>query len=160
MTHHSRRAAGRGGQGVANIVVLYSTLSGNTREAAEHVAAGARLVPGAEVELMDAARLDLAVLESARGVAIGSPNYYSYPSGLIKHFFDLVLHRAAFRGKPYVTFSTHGGGGGVSSILENLAKGPGMKQVAPGVDVAGAPKGDDPKALRKLGQILATQSIG
>ena len=145
---------------MANIVILYSTLSGNTREAAEHVAAGARLVPGAEVDLMDAARLDLAALESARGIAIGSPNYYSYPSGLIKHFFDLILRLAPFRGKPYVAFSTHGGGGGVSSIIENLAKGPGMKQVAPGVDVAGAPRGDDLKTLRKLGQILATQAVG
>jgi multimeric flavodoxin WrbA len=143
---------------MAGIVVLYSTLGGHTREAAEHVAAGARLVPGAEVALMDAAALDLPALEAARGLAIGSPNYYSYPSGLIKHFFDLVLHRPPFRGKPYVAFSTHGGGGGVSGIIDELAKGPGMKRVAAGVDVAGAPAGEDPKALRKLGQTLATQA--
>jgi flavorubredoxin len=143
---------------VAHIIVLFSTISGNTRAAAEHVADGIRLVPGADATLMDAAAMDLASLEIASGLAIGSPNYYSYPAGLIKHFFDLVLHRSSFRGKPYAAFSTHGGGGGVSAIIAELAKGPGMKPVAPGVDVAGSPKGEDVKTLRKLGQVLAIQA--
>ena len=143
---------------MARIIVLYSTLGGNTRAAAEHVAAGARLVPAAEVTLMDAAALDMAALEAADGLAIGSPNYYSYPSGLIKHFFDLALGRAPLKGKRFVAFSTHGGGGGVSAIVEKLAQSAGMKAVAPPVDAAGAPKGDEVKAFRKLGQALAAQA--
>ena len=144
-------------QGV-KVVVLYSSLSGNTRAMAEHVAAGVRLAPGAEAVLMDAGALDMAAAEQADGIAIGSPNYYSYVSGLVKHFFDLAFQNAAFKGKPYVAFSTHGGGGGVSAILDRLAKSLGMKRVGEGLDILGAPGGDQVKACRKLGQVLATAS--
>jgi NAD(P)H dehydrogenase (quinone) len=140
---------------MARIVVLYSTLGGNTKEMAEHVASGARLVPEAEVTLMDAASLDLAALEGADGVAVGSPNYYSYPSGLVKHFFDRAFRRPAFKGKPYVAFSTHGGGGGVSATLDRLAGSLGMVKAADGLDVAGRPEGDQVKQCRRLGQVLA-----
>jgi NAD(P)H dehydrogenase (quinone) len=144
-------------QGV-KVVVLYSSLSGNTRAMAEHVAAGVRLVPGATARLMDAASPEMETLEKADGIAVGSPNYYSYPSGLVKHFFDLAFQNAAFKGKPYVAFSTHGGGGGVSAILDRLAKSLGMKRVGEGLDILGAPEGDQVKACRKLGQALATAS--
>jgi multimeric flavodoxin WrbA len=145
---------------MARIIVLYSTLGGNTRSMAEHVAAGARLVPGADVSLMDAATLDIAALEAADGIAIGAPNYFSYPSGLIKHFFDVAFQRAAFKGKPYVAFSTHGGGGGVSPILDKLSQAVGMKSAAAGLDVTGLPQGDQVKDCRRLGQALAVRASG
>ncbi len=140
---------------MARIVVLYSSLSGHTRTMAAHVADGARLVPGAEVALMDAADLDLAAVEAADGVAVGSPNYYSYPSGQVKHFFDVAFRRPAFKGKPYVGFSTHGGGGGISGVLDRLAESLGMERAAEGLDVAQEPQGDQVRACRKLGQTLA-----
>ena len=145
---------------MAKIVVLYSTLGGNTRAMAEHVAAGARLVPGAEVALMDAAAVEMGPLEAADGLAIGTPNYFSYPSGLVKNFFDLAHQRAAFKGKPYVAFSTHGGGGGVSAIVDRLAQSIGMERAAEGVDVMGAPQGDQVKHCRKLGQALGVRACG
>jgi flavorubredoxin len=143
---------------MAEIVVLFSTLGGNTRAMAEHVAAGARLVPGVQVTLMDAAALDLAALEAAGGIAIGAPNYFSYPSGLIKHFFDMAHQRAAFKGKPYVAFSTHGGGGGISQVIDKLSQAVGMKPAAAGLDVMGLPQGDQIKDCRKLGQALAVRA--
>lgn len=143
---------------MAEIIVLYSTLGGNTRAMAEHVAAGARLVPGVQVMLMDAAALDVAALEAAGGIAIGAPNYFSYPSGLIKHFFDMAHQRAAFKGKPYVAFSTHGGGGGISQVIDKLSQAVGMKPAAEGLDVMGLPQGDQIKDCRKLGQALAVRA--
>jgi len=143
---------------MARIVVLYSTLGGNTRQMAEHVAAGARLVPGAEVSLMDAASLAMDALEAADGLAIGAPNYFSYPSGLIKHFFDLAYQRVPFKGKPYVAFSTHGGGGGVSNVIDRLAQAVGMKPAAAGLDVMGKAQGDQVRDCRKLGQTLAVRA--
>jgi len=143
---------------MAEIVVLFSTLGGNTRAMAEHVAAGARLVPGVQVTLMDAAALDLAALEAAGGIAIGAPNYFSYPSGLIKHFYDVAHQRAAFKGKPYVAFSTHGGGGGISQVIDKLSQAVGMKPAAAGLDVMGLPQGDQIKDCRKLGQALAVRA--
>jgi len=150
----------RGGPAMARIIVLFSTLGGNTRAMAEHVAAGARLVPGADVALMDAASLDMAALESADGLAIGAPNYFSYPSGLIKHFFDMAHQRAPFKGKPFVAFSTHGGGGGISAVIDKLSQAIGMKPAAPAVDVMGLPQGDQVKDCRKLGQALAVRASG
>jgi len=143
---------------MAEIIVLYSTLGGHTRAMAEHVAAGARLVPGVQVTLMDAAALDVAALEAAGGIAIGAPNYFSYPSGLIKHFFDMAHQRAAFKGKPYVAFSTHGGGGGISQVIDKLSQAVGMKPAAAGLDVMGLPQGDQIKDCRKLGQALAVRA--
>jgi flavorubredoxin len=143
---------------MAEIVVLFSTLGGNTRAMAEHVAAGARLVPGVQVTLMNAAALDLAALEAAGGIAIGAPNYFSYPSGLIKHFFDMAYQRPAFKGKPYVAFSTHGGGGGISQVIDKLSQAVGMKPAAAGLDVMGLPQGDQIKDCRKLGQALAVRA--
>ena len=140
------------------VVVLYSSLGGNTRAMAEHVAAGVRLVPGVTARLMDAASPEMETLEKADGIAVGSPNYYSYPSGLVKHFFDLAFQNTAFTGKPYVAFSTQGGGGGVSAILDRLAKSLGMKRVGEGLDILGAPGGDQVRVCRKLGQALATAS--
>lgn len=145
---------------MARVVVLYSTMGGNTRAMAEHVAAGVGLVPGVGVALMDAAALDMAALESADGLAIGAPNYFSYPSGLIKHFFDMAHQRAAFKGKPYVAFSTHGGGGGISAVIDKLSQAIGMKSAAPGLDVMGHPQGDQIKDCRKLGQALAVRASG
>ncbi len=144
---------------MARIVVLYSSLGGHTRDMAEHVADGARLVPGTEVSLMDAAEMDWEALEGADGLAVGSPNYYSYPSGLVKHFFDLAFRRAPFKGKPYVGFSTHGGGGGVSEVVDRLSGSLGMVRVTEGLDVAGRPGGDEVRACRKLGQTLARASV-
>jgi multimeric flavodoxin WrbA len=143
---------------MARVVILYSSLKGHTRTAAEHVAAGARLVPQAEAILMDAAALDMDALESADGLAIGSPNYFTYCSGLIKHFFDLAYGRSGFKGKPYVSFSTHGGGGGISGTIDTLAQAVGMKQVHAGLDFLESPQGDQPKDLRKLGQTLAAKA--
>ncbi len=143
---------------MARIVVLYSTQSGNTREAAAHVAAGVQLVPGAEATLMDAAKMEIDLLEDADGLAIGAPNYFTYPSGLIKHFFDLAFTRKGFKGKPYVAFSTHGGGGGVSKTIDALAQAVGMKQAATSLDFLNKPQGDQVKECRRLGQALAAKA--
>jgi flavorubredoxin len=142
---------------MARIVVLYSSLSGNTQEAAEHVAAGARLVPQVDVTLMNATAMNMDVLEAADGLAIGSPNYFTYVSGLVKHFFDLAHGRSGFKGKAYAAFSTHGGGGGVSKTIDLLAQAVGMKPAHPGLDFLNAPQGDQIKDCRKLGQMLAAK---
>jgi len=136
------------------VIVLFDSRTGNTRAAAESIAEGARLVPGVEAELMDAQELDMARLAEAAAVAVGSPNYYTYMSGRIKTFFDLAYRQAAFKGKPFAAFSTHGGGGGIASIIEKLAKSVGLRQVTEGLDFLNAPSGDQLKECRHLGQVL------
>lgn len=136
------------------VIVLFDSQSGHTRAAAESIAEGVHLVPGAEAALMDAETLDVEAIADADAVAIGSPNYYTYVSGRIKTFFDLAFRNAAFKGKPFAAFSTHGGGGGVSECIEKLAGSIGMNKIADGLDFLNAPAGDQFKTCRHMGQVL------
>jgi NAD(P)H dehydrogenase (quinone) len=139
---------------VAEVIVLFDSRGGNTRVVAECIAEGAAMVPGVTARLMAAADLDVPALAAAQAIAIGSPNYFSYMSGRIKTFFDLTYQNAAFKGKPFVAFSTHAGGGGICATIEKLAKSVGMTQVADGIDILNAPAGNQLKDCRKLGQHL------
>ena len=58
-----------------------------------------------KLELMDAVQMDKNKLLEAAGYIIGSPDYYNYPSGYIKLFFDeLYDHRSNLNGRPVITF--------------------------------------------------------
>jgi NAD(P)H dehydrogenase (quinone) len=139
---------------VPKVIVLFDSKSGNTRAAAENIAEGVGLVPGAEAALMDAVALDVDTIADADAVAIGSPNYYTYMSGRIKTFFDLAFRNPAFKGKPFAAFSTHGGGGGIAEGIEKLAGSIGMNKISDGLDFLGAPAGDQLKTCRHMGQVL------
>ena len=138
-----------------SVVILYDSRGGNTQAMAEAIAEGVDLVPKVDCSLMAAEELELDALAAAGAVAVGSPNYFTYMSGRIKTFFDLAHGNAAFKGKPFVAFSTHGGGGGIAKIIEKLASVIGMKKVADGLDVMNAPAQEQLKQCRHLGQALA-----
>ncbi len=135
-------------------IVLFDSRTGNTRAAAESIGEGIRMVPGVESRLMDGAELDVDALAAADAVALGAPNYFSYMSGRLKTFFDLAHGSAAFKGKPFAAFLTHGGGGGISGLIEKLAEAIGMKKVADGLDIMNAPAGDLLKQCRQLGRAV------
>jgi len=137
------------------VIILYDSRGGNTRAVAEALADGAALVPKVACTLMPARELDLAALADAQALALGSPNYFTYMSGCLKTFFDEAHGNAAFKGKPFVAFSTHGGGGGVAKIIERLATAIGMKKVAEGLDILNAPAGDQLRECRELGRAIA-----
>ncbi|HOI53789.1 MAG TPA: NAD(P)H-dependent oxidoreductase [Phycisphaerae bacterium] len=139
---------------MAEVIVLFDSRGGNTRAVAECIAEGAAMVPGVTARLMAAADLDVASLAAAQAIAVGSPNYFSYMSGHVKTFFDLTYRNAAFKGKPFVAFSTHAGGGGICAVIEKLATSVGMAQVTDGIDILNAPAGNQLKECRKLGQQL------
>ena len=130
---------------MATAIVLFDSRGGNTQAVAEALADGVRMVPKVDCTLASAEAMDLDALKSADAVAVGSPNYYSYMSGRIKTVFDLAFRDPAFKGKPFVAFSTHGGGGGISELIEKLGGSLGMKKVADGLDIMNAPAGDQVK---------------
>ena len=109
------------------LIVYHSQEKGNTRKMADLVAEGCRKVPGVQVEMFNVnqTRLDAAAVEKADGLALGSPDYFSYVAGCLKQFFDdLKLAEWAGRkvtGKPYVAFITHGGGGKAVESIDKLA---------------------------------------
>ena len=110
------------------IVIYHSQQYGNTKMLAEALAEGAREA-GAEVNLINTneRRVTLEDFLSADGVAIGTPDYFSYVAGTVKTFFDDIYlwdqSGKPVKGKAAVLFCSHGGGGGkVRQPFESLAQ--------------------------------------
>ena len=113
---------------MTNILIVYhSQQYGNTQILAEEVAAGV-CAAGSEVTMINTneCRVALEDVLAADAVAVGTPDYYSYPAGTIKTFFDdLYLWDQAgqpVKGKPAVLFMSHGGGGRAKEPFETFAE--------------------------------------
>lgn len=113
---------------MTNVLVVYhSQQYGNTKILAEAVAEGIRDA-GGEAELINTneRRVELERFLAADAVALGTPDYFSYPAGTMKTFFDdLYLWDQAGRpvkGKRAVLFLSHGGGGRAREPFEALAR--------------------------------------
>jgi len=82
---------------------------------------------GAEVEIISTneRRIKLDEFLAADGVALGTPDYFSYIAGTIKTFFDDIYlwdkSGESVKGKPAVLFFSHGGGGRGREPFEYLA---------------------------------------
>jgi len=121
------------------IIILYYSRTGNTRKIAEQILGSFSKLKSNDVEikLMDAKELDLAALKSADGYIIGTPNYFSAPSGYIKIFFDeLFIERASLKGRPVFCFVSHGGSGDIKH-LKTLCDWLELKTVGPAIVVSG-----------------------
>jgi multimeric flavodoxin WrbA len=109
------------------IVIYHSQQYGNTKMLAEALAEGAREA-GAEVNLINTneRRVTLEEFLSADGVAIGTPDYFSYVAGTVKTFFDDMYlwdqSGKPVKGKPAALFFSCGGGGKVRQPFESLAQ--------------------------------------
>jgi len=147
------------------LIVYHSQERGNTRKMAELVAQGCRQVPDVEVQMINTneSRVDMDLVEQADGLALGSPDYYTYMAGGLKQFFDdLCLADWAgknVRGKPYVAFVTHGGGGGAIKSIHDLAEAMELSRVAPSVLCQWSPTGSAVQQSIDLGKHLAEYVI-
>ena len=144
------------------LVVYHSQEKGNTARMAELVAQGCADVDGVEVRVVDVnrERVGMDTAEAADAYAIGSPDYFSYPAGNIKQFFDDILladwQGRRTTGKPCVCFLTHGGGGAALVPLEKLAKATKLTQIAPALSCQNAPESAaETRACTDLGRALA-----
>ena len=148
------------------LIAYHSQQYGNTHKMAQLVAEGCREVPGVEVDMvnLNEERACMDVVEAADGYALGSPDYFTYMAGGLKQFFDdLYIAAGAGRevkGKPYVGFLTHGGGGGAIESVERLAKSMSLEQVAESVSSVRAPEGPLAQTSIDLGRALAERVIG
>ncbi len=109
------------------IVIYHSQQYGNTKMLAEALAQGAQQA-GADVKLVNTneRRVTLEEFLSADGVAIGTPDYFSYVAGTVKSLFDDIYlwdqSGKPVKGKPAVLFFSCGGGGKVKQPFESLAQ--------------------------------------
>jgi len=122
-----------------NVYIVYYSKTGNTRKIAEQILESFSNLESNNVDmkLMDAKELDLAALKSADGYIIGTPNYFSAPSGYIKIFFDeLFMDAAILKRRPVFCFVSHGGSGDIEQ-LKVMCKWLKLKTVGPAIVVKG-----------------------
>ena len=122
-----------------NIYIVYFSKTGNTKQIAEQIEESFSKLEsnGVEINLMDAKELDIPALISADGYIIGTPNYFSAPSGYIKIFFDeLFIDRAILKGRPVFCFVSHGGSGNIKQ-LKTMCDWLELKTVGPTIVVNG-----------------------
>lgn len=145
---------------MANVLVVYYSRSGNTRQMAELIAEGVRQAGKHQVRVSPVADLKLSEFVAAEGYAIGSPDYFTYVAGQVKTLFDEALAEAdRIKGKPYVGFVSHGGGGGALDALESLAKAVGLRKAAEGVKSLGAPKDASAREACKRAGVRLAQAL-
>ncbi len=148
------------------MIVYHSQQFGNTKAMAKLVAEGCREVRGVSVKMVNTneQRVDMDEFAACAAVALGTPDYFTYMAGGLKQFFDDVTLASwaekPVKGKPYVAFCTHGGGGGAIKSVEELAKSCEFEKVAPSVLSRGKPTGQTIKAARALGRQLAEKVAG
>ena len=147
---------------MAKALVLYHSQEfGNTAAMAEAVAEGLKAV-GCETTLFNTneGRFDVTEFPQYDCVAFGSPDYYSYIAGGLKTFMDdHYVHDvrkglAGLKGKPYVLFYSHGGGGRVREAMLKIFKRVGSL-VADPVGTHGKPDSEALKKCKALGKQLA-----
>jgi len=142
---------------MAKVLIVYHSLGGNTKAAAEAVAEGARSVEGTEVILKPAFDASEEDLVSCDAVAVGSYDAFSYMAGALKDFFDRTYYPTMDKvaDKPCGIFLTHGGGGKAMDSLVKICKSFKFKQVAEPVSVKGRPNAEAQAQLIALGAKLA-----
>ena len=141
---------------MAKVLVVYCSMTGNTKAAAEAVAAGAKGA-GAKVTLKTGTEAEPQDLVECDAVALGSYDAFSYMGGGLKDFLDRAYYptQGEVTDKPYAAFITHGGGGKAGQSIESLAKGFKLQKIAPTMSITGKPEGKALTDLKELGAKLA-----
>lgn len=143
------------------LVIYHSQEHGNTEKMAKAVAEGLKEA-GCNYLLFNTNedRFDIPSLSHFDCIAIGSPNYFSYIAGGLKTFLDdhyiHDVHKKTkgIKGKPYVLFYSHGGGGRVKDVMVKLFTRIGSLVGEP-VGSYGAPNAETISKCRELGKKLA-----
>jgi multimeric flavodoxin WrbA len=143
---------------VADILIVYHSLGGNTKKMAEAVAEGARGVAGTQVVLKTGLEATVDDLLACDGIALGSPDYFSYMAGGLKDFFDRTFYPSQGKvdGRPAVVFGS--AGGPPEKILRNLEQALQwfkLNKVAESVGSSGGVSAGAVEACRHLGRKLA-----
>ena len=100
------------------IYVLYYSQSGNVKSIADKILEifSKLQTSDVDIKLMQAEKINLEALIQANGYIIGTPNYFSGPSGYIKVFFDELFQVKQVHGRPIFCFISHGGSGDIPEL--------------------------------------------
>ncbi len=133
---------------MAKVLIVYYSLGGNTKEAAQ-IAANVVRKEGHSAELKTGLEAGTADLLDCDGIIIGTPDYFSSMAGGLKDFFDRTLYpsKGKAEDKPYFAFVTHGGGGKASASVERIAQSFKFRKTAEPVLIKGKPDAEARKLL-------------
>ncbi|OPY29025.1 MAG: NAD(P)H dehydrogenase (quinone) [Methanocella sp. PtaU1.Bin125] len=149
------------------ILIIYTSMSGNTEALARAIADGARHGQNVEVEIKRAGEVTPQDIARAAALAFGSPTYFSYMSGELKSLFDGSLpFKEHFEGKPAIAFGT-GNGGQLKCIesIENILSYFGVRFVqksdilSAGLAVQGAPDAGTKRLAAQAGKSLTEAGV-
>ena len=145
---------------MSRILVIYDSQTGNTQKMAKSVAGGSESINNVDVVLKKASEATLKDLMECDGLAIGSPEYFGYMSGMIKDFFDRTYNEARGRKeifkKPYVVFISAGNdGSGALSSIERICIGYQFKKVYEPLIAKGAINQEILMKCEELGKTIA-----
>lgn len=142
---------------MSKILIIYHTQSGNTEALAKAIAEGAGSVESIEAILKKALEATLQDLLDCDGIAIGTPDYFSYMAGAVKDFFDRTCYPSEGKvtGKPCAAFVSHGGGGDAIKSLERLCKRMKFKKAVEPLSIEGKPSKEDLKKAKEFGRSFA-----
>lgn len=103
---------------MGKVLVIYDSVTGNTRQLAEYVAEGARSIPGIEVRVIPVAEATKEDALWADGIALGSPTYVGTVSWRMKKYWDDIALKVwgQMDGKIGCAFATQGGWGGGAEL--------------------------------------------
>jgi len=141
---------------MSKVLVVYCSMTGNTKAAAEAMAEGVQAA-GAQVTLKKGTEAQPKDLLECDAVALGSYDAFSYMGGGLKDFLDRAFYptQGQVTDKPYAAFLTHGGGGRAIQSIESIAQSFQLKKIAASVLIEGRPEGQGGDDLKTLGAKIA-----
>jgi multimeric flavodoxin WrbA len=116
-----------------NLLIIYHSMTGGTRQMAEAAARGAAQEAGVHTSLLRAQEARGQHVLEADGYVFATPENLASMSGLMKDFFDRTYYAALDRvnGRPYVAMVCAGSDGqGAIRQLQRIALGWRLKPVA------------------------------
>lgn len=153
-------ALARENESLKHLLIVFHSKTGNTRQLADAVIAGAMSdhVTDVEVRVRVAADAGPEDLLWADGLLLGTPENFGYLSGALKDFLDRTFYEV--EGKltplPYAMFVSAGNDGtGAVRAMERIANGYPFVAVQAPLIIRGVPTSEDLGTCQELGQAMA-----
>ena len=155
---------------MTRILVIYDSISGNTRKMADAVAAGTKQIQNVKVAVKKANDVSLDDLCNSDGIIMGSPTYYGQMSSRLKTLIDRsVKIHGKLQGKVGGAFTSSGGtaSGAETTLLSILQAMLVHGMIVPGrsdhkhygAAAIGSPNKKDIEDCKELGKRVASLVI-
>ena len=147
--------------GLARLLIVYYSKSGNTKAMAEAISQGAKDYGQVDVILKDVKDANNNDLLEADSIIIGSPTYFRMPAWPLKKFIDesIEIYEKLVRKKGAV-FSSAGdeeSGAFCIEAMENMLKEHGIEIIANGLLIEEDPTDEEIEQCKEFGSKIAEQ---